>query len=68
MTTPLRRTCLRCEQNGNWTELVVVPGRGGICPVHSADFLRDLKDEAKMILGIPLQLITKGEPGWATRR
>jgi hypothetical protein len=57
----MRDTCLRCEQAGNVTKLVRTP-RGGICPVHDATFLNRLYENAKLTLGIPLQLNQRGRP------
>jgi hypothetical protein len=57
----MRTTCLRCEQEGE-TTLLVVTSRGGVCPVHDAEFLQRMVDNAKKTLGIPLKLNTKGAP------
>lgn len=37
----MRTTCLYCEREGVKTELVRV-GHWGVCPVHSAEYLKSM--------------------------
>ena len=55
----MRDTCLRCENEGQTTRLIITD-RGGICPVHEPTFLQTLIDNAKIRLGIPLELEHRG--------
>lgn len=57
----MRDTCLRCENEGERTQLVLTI-RGGICPIHEPEFLQRLINNAKLTLGIPLSFDPRGTP------
>lgn len=58
-----RDTCLYCEHEGVTTKLIQT-GRGGLCPVHSRDFIATLLGAEKKV---EPELRLVGVPGWSGR-